>query len=190
MKGKRRFWKSCHNPLEFNYMKLVTIILFIICATDCMACECAEQKLIDAQHNEYVISDLIIIGNVIKISDDKQFLTLVIKEIFKGDQTVQDTIIFKNNYYCEPYVDFGGDWLLYGQLTNGVFRINECGLSRSFMTPERNLFFRFLPQPPPEANADDESILKEEIRIDEEKAGQTAQDELKNEIAELRFKKK
>src|SRR5574344_2094982 len=83
-------------------MKHIALALFFSITFQGIACNCMPpEKLNVAQKREIENSNFIIIGNVIKISKDKHNLTVVIKEVFKGENLSNDTIVIKNNYYCE-----------------------------------------------------------------------------------------
>lgn len=169
-------------------MKHIALALFFGITFQGIACNCMPpEKLNVAQKREIENSNFIIIGNVIKISKDKHNLTVVIKEVFKGENLSNDTIVMKNNYYCEPFVNTTGEWLFYGNLIENEFIYNECGLSRSLRLPEQNSYFTYTPTPPPpNRERINEIALETKIETEKCKAIKYAHKKLDEEIRNLR----
>ncbi len=154
-------------------MRKFAFILFLSIAFQGVACTCfPPEKLEVARKREIANSNFIIIGNVIRISEDKQTLTVIIKEVFKGKKLNNDTIVTQNNYYCEPVVNTTGEWLFYGNLIENEFIYNECGLSRSLQFPEQNSFFTYTPPPQPPGREVKNGVSLE-IKIKNEKLNAT-----------------
>lgn len=79
-------------------------------------------------------SECIFVGNVIEVNEDLTYKIVVIESLDGGD--VQGNVYLGQNWrYCYPYVDKKGTWLVYGSIENGFFKVNSCGLSRSFDKP-------------------------------------------------------
>jgi len=129
--------------------KITLTLCLTILSYSIYACDCKSKKSIDeARLTEMTSSDIVFIGEITKISDDKKLLTIVVEEIFKGDLVKEQELIFNNNLYCDPYVDKPGRWLIYASKIEGQLMINICGLSRSFKNPEDNRYFWIKPPSP------------------------------------------
>ena len=135
-----------------------------------VSCICAPPALFEeAQKKELENSDHVFIANVYVISPDRKTITVEIKEVFKGDFKVGDKFDFPNNYTCEPFIEIKGDWILYGKIENGIFRVNICGVSRSLNFPEQSRYFFQIPSPPPPnevRSSIEEDKLNEQLLIE------------------------
>jgi hypothetical protein len=170
---------------------LITLILTLF-IHESFSCDCKDRKDLDsARIIEFNNSELVILGEVISISDDQLNYKVRVVEIFKGDLKTSQIIEAENHQYCVPFVYFTGKWLLYGSIQNGKFKVNICGLSRSLDFPEKNRYFRAPPPPPPPLYPRDslkyKAILKESEGAEKEYKIR-ARKELNKEIELLRTK--
>ncbi|PWD97958.1 energy transducer TonB [Marinilabilia rubra] len=138
-------------------MKIISLTILILLWTNAEACDCPPPKRLEvAQQEEFDLSDNVIIGEVLDISGDQKTFTLRVEEIFKGNLKQGQIVEFENNYYCYPFIDELGDWLIYSKKYKGDYRVNDCGLSRSLKHPERNEYF--WPPPPPPSGLDQKKV--------------------------------
>jgi len=145
-------------------MRTILFALALVLSTANYACSCSPPgKYEVALSKEIEYSDNVIIGEILEISDNQKVITLKVKEIFKGELKQGQIITFKNNYYCEPFVDELGDWLIYSRMLDGEFSINPCGLSRSLKNPIKNRYFSVIPPPAPQHP--DSLLSKSELEL-------------------------
>jgi hypothetical protein len=86
------------------------------------------------QQQREMQSACIFIGEVIEINDDLTYKIRVVESLDGGD--IQDNIYIGQNWKtCYPYVEENGFWLFYGDIVDGFFKVNICGLSRPFSNP-------------------------------------------------------
>jgi hypothetical protein len=171
--------------------KLILIIYFISTLTS-WACDCGPLKKLDYERNaEYQNAEFIFIGYIYNLKNNKRVFEVKVKEIFKGNLKIGQIINGKNNYYCEPFVNESGDWLIYGKIENGKLLISLCGLSRSLKNPENNRYFipPVLPPPPPPNSERTQVQLENLPKKSPKESRKFALKELKYEISELRKKK-
>lgn len=177
--------------LDNDTVRFVMTGFFILIWTMGISCSCAPTgNLPEAQEKEFAVSDNVIIGEIVNISDDERLIILKVKEIFKGNLEVGQVIKFKNNYYCEPFIDMLGEWLIYSKTEEGELKVNECGLSRSLIAPEQNRYFMIpLPPRPPVSEIDPDESNRDikELRKNQK---QTAIIETEKELQYLRKKSK
>lgn len=127
-----------------------------------IACICPPaRKFEEYQKNEFEHSNCVFIAHVYEISPDKHNIKVEIKEVFKGDLPAGLKLTFQNNYSCEPFIGILGDWILYGNVKNNEFIVNDCGVSRSLIHPEQSRFFKPSPPPPPPSTLKDSISVKE-----------------------------
>lgn len=166
-------------------MRQILLILFLCLTFQGFACTCMPpEKLNVVRKSEIASSNFIIIGNVIEISQDKLNLTVVVIEVFKGQNLCNDTIVMRNNYYCVPFVDITGEWLFYGNIFENEIYFNECGLSRSLEFPEQNSYFSYAP--PPGKEVENSVALETKFEKERSKAKKYAHKKLTEEIEKLR----
>ena len=139
---------------------------------------------------EYENSECIFIAKVTDFNETKGTFKFEIIESFKGEINTRK-FEGKFSYYCLPWINEKGKWLLYGDFnSDNVFEINNCGLSRSFTHPENNMASRIPPPPPP---PDKEFTKKEETERFERYKTETRKKAhliLKEEIKKLKAKRK
>ena len=169
--------------------KLILIIYFTTTFTS-WACSCPPLKKLDYERNaEYQNAEFIFIGKIYNLKNHKRVFEVKVKEIFKGNLNVGQIINGGNNYYCEPFVNKNGEWLIYGKIENGILFIKECGLSRSLKNPENNNYFN-IPIPPPPPNSEITKVQwKNLMKKNRKQSRKFAVRELEYEILELRKRK-
>lgn len=171
----------------------ISVLFFFVSGTRLLACDCGPlEKLDTIREKEYENSDVVFTGRIISLSEGWVDFKIGVTESFKGNIKKGQILSGKNNTDCEPYINSGGDWLIYGKIVNGSLVINPCGLSRSFDFPYDNRYFRSIPVPPLPAERD--STFNDAGRIKAivdtgKKYQKKAVTELKEEIEMLRKKK-
>ena len=161
------------------------------------SCDCYDTKKLDiARQIEYDNSDIVILGEVIYVSNDLQNFKIKVLENYKG-KLVEDQIVEgENHLYCFPNANKKGLWLIYGRIENGKLKPNACGLSRSLNSPNDNRYFMTPPPRPihPDSiivvNAEEKAKLEEKYMKRKEKYKQMAIKELNVELKQLREKNK
>ncbi len=110
-----------------------TLVILLFFTHSIHACSCAPFKLAEQQQRE-MQSECIFVGQVVEVNEDLTFEISVVESLDGGD--VQGNVYIGQNWrYCYPYVENKGTWLFYGRIENGLFKVNSCGLSRSFSNP-------------------------------------------------------
>lgn len=162
----------------------LAIILFI--GSNFFFCTCPPPVKIEKQQKrEFKESECIYIAEVTSINENEEIFEFTIIESFKSNEESEGCVgVF--NKYCYPVITQKGRWLLYGNLDNNSnLIINECGLTRSFKTPERSAFA--ITPPPPfldkKLSSKEKNSIMEDYR-EEEKI--QAKVDLKTEIQFLR----
>ncbi len=147
---------------------------------------------------EYDNSGIVILGEVIYVSNDLQNFKIKVLENYKG-KLVEDQIVEgENHLFCFPNANKKGLWLIYGHIENGKLKPNACGLSRSLDSPYDNRYFLTPPPRPihPDSIIDVTARGKEYYEIEEkykqrkEEYKQMAFRELDIELKQLREKRK
>ena len=168
-----------------NLFLKLTLIINIL--ENLIFCTCATPKSLEAQQEyNFSISDVVFIGEVIKINQEKNTFKIETLENFKGINTNQ---IYDGTFepFCHPYINEKGRWLIYANINEQcVIEVISCGISRSFDHPEDN--FMVLPSPPPpvppELKKDKEELIKERSDY-KQKIKNIAQKDLELEINKL-----
>jgi hypothetical protein len=176
-------------------MKLVlSIFLFFVTAIKLFACDCGPLEQLDTiRAQEYKNSDVIFTGRIISLSEGWEDYKIGVTESFKGNIKKGQILTGKNTIDCEPFINMGGDWLIYGKIVNDSLVINPCGLSRSFKYPYENRYFSTVPLPPVPAGRDSAYSEAKRIKtiVDRGKKYRfKASVELTEEIEKLRRKKR
>lgn len=179
---------------KMKFILSLFILFFFVTGTKLFACDCGPlEKLDTIREKEYGNSDVVFTGRIISLSEGWEDFQIGVTEFFKGKIKRGQILSGKNNTGCEPYIDKGGEWLIYGKIVNDSLVINPCGLSRSFDFPYENRYFRSIPVPPLPAGRDSTFNDAERIKkiVDTGKLyKEKAKEELKEEIEMLRKKKK
>lgn len=121
-------------------MRKVLVILSIIIlnsnVTESLACKCKTIKSYDELINiSYNSSNLVFLGELIKLDTLKDEYSFLVLELFKGDNKT-DTIIYKPQTSCSLYISEKGRWIIYGNIINDNYiDISQCGASRSERKP-------------------------------------------------------
>ena len=169
------------------FLKLIIIVNFL---ESSIFCTCATPKSLEAQqeHN-FSISDVVFIGEVIKINQEKNTFKVEVIESFKGINSNQ---IYDGSFdpFCHPYINEKGKWMIYGFINEDcIVEIISCGISRSFKHPENNIMV--LPPPPIPT---DEKLNQNEQKIErsnyKKRIQNIAQKDLTTEINKLRSETK
>jgi len=163
-------------------LNILLLILTLISANG-IACTCSIPKSLKAiQDYEFENSECIFIGEILKIDTENNTFEIKVIESFNGDENGK---IYNGIYdiFCGPIIDKIGKWLIYANYnSDNIIEINECGITRSFLTPEHNLSATRPPKPLPQNKK--ETKLQAEKKIAEWKL--RAKYDLENEIADLR----
>ena len=146
-------------------------------------CTCPPQRLSDLQKEEIKNSEYIFIGEVLEINHLEDFYTVKVIEPLDNRNNQGTIYTGKNWKSCSPYIDSKGKWLIYGNMEKDFFRVNLCGLSRSFKDPEE--IFNSVPAPRPIKN---ENEAEKKIRWKKWKKlnNQKSKEDLHKEISVLR----
>jgi len=143
------------------------------------------KDLTDVQRQSYQDSELVFIGEPIRVNSDGSYELKVI-EVLKGTLD-QFRILGQANTSCSLTPELNdGLWIIYTNInSDGLIDIMDCGLSRSYSFP----FIyneQTSPPPPPDIYADDQAIhmIEHEQRIAEHL--NKALNVLKAEIEQLR----
>jgi hypothetical protein len=171
---------------------LLTILILTFFIHESFSCDCKDRMDLNiARITEYNNSEIIFLGEVISISDDQLSYRVSVIEVYKGDLKTNQIIEGKNHQFCAPFINYTGQWLLYGNIENGKLKVNICGLTRSLEFPEQNRYFRAPPPPPPPLYPED-SMKYKTILSESEKAEKEyqiiARKEINKEIELLRTK--
>ncbi|MEY8022141.1 hypothetical protein AB8P51_14985 [Muriicola sp. SD30] len=139
----------------------IVLILLLFVSTQCIACICKVPLELKAlQEHEYKFSDGIFIAKVTEIDSSTSSFQFIVLESLKGEnysRKLKGT--FKGD--CTPSIRHKGKWILYGQFDNdNIFRINACGLTRSFKHPYSNIRATKGPPPPPPREPINDSAIK------------------------------
>ena len=104
------------------------------------ACSCPVYKNLEIfQLGEFEQSECIFVGEVLEFNPEKKSYRIKVMESFKG---TENELIFEGTYdqQCGPIINGLGKWIFYGNTdSNGVLKVNECGLTRSFENPVHGL---------------------------------------------------
>ena len=167
-------------------MKYLGLILILFLTLKGYSCSCPPQnKFHDQRVIEYEGADIILIGDVTLNSKDKNLHEIKILEIFKGEHLIKCEFLEGiNSKYCYPTINENGKWLIYGRIEEGFFKLNDCGLSRSFKRPHENSYFHII-----------ESMMKFKnpkinMKMVQEKVVEISKQELTIEVGILRDLKK
>ncbi|AOW19472.1 hypothetical protein [Urechidicola croceus] len=116
--------------------KLLLFTFLLISQIQIFACSCAPTIISTAQKEELENSECIFIGEVVKVSEDRNTFEIRVIESLDGGDEINNIYIGKNWKYCSPYISTTGKWIVYGNIEEGFLRLNMCGISRSFEHPE------------------------------------------------------
>lgn len=104
------------------------------------ACSCPVYKNLSTfQYAEFEQSECVFIGEVLEFNPEKKSCRIKVIESFKG---TENGLIVEGTYdqQCGPIINGLGKWIFYGHTDlNGLLRVNECGLTRSFENPVHGL---------------------------------------------------
>ena len=153
----------------------------------------SELSLDKARIEEFKISDLVFIWEVIEINETEEYAIVQPIELFKSDKKFIEPIIINIDIYCEPIIYSKGKWLIYASNFEEKLMVNVCGLTRSFKQPDENRYFQLLPPPPPPPPAPEDTvkiditeyIIPEHLRLENRKIAIT---ELEKEVELLKEK--
>ena len=177
---------------KIKYLLFLIILFFQVTGIKLFACDCGPPENLDSiRAQEYKNSDVVFTGKIVFLSEGWTEFKIQVTETFKGDIKRGQVIAGMNNITCVPYINGGGQWLIYGKMENGMLSINQCGLSRSFKNPDENRYFSIIPVPPLPVVRDSSSDAgRIKTMVDMGKQYQErAVAELKKEIEMLRNKK-
>jgi len=122
------------------------------------SCRCKSAQSLDkARIEEFEISDLVFIGEIIEINETEAYAIVQPIETFKSDKKFIEPIKINIDIYCEPIIYHKGKWLIYASYFEEKLMVNVCGLTRSFKQPDENRYFQLLPPPPPSPPAPEDS---------------------------------
>ena len=171
--------------INLRYINLV-LTMFFISIKGYSFCFCPPLPLKKLQQYELKESELIFVGEITDFNKKTQSYKVKIEELFRGELKKGDIIIGENLRYCTPHITRNGKWIIYGKIINGVLKMNECGISRSFKNPQESIS-SILPPLPPE-NEEENNRLKYEQKFKQWKKENKKQSglDLKNEIIALR----
>lgn len=148
-----------------QYKFTLTFLLLITFGLKAVACDCKQQSdLAEAQELNYRDNDLIFIGRVTEISEDK-LVKLEVVELLKGEEIKWVQIAYFDSCSLLPN-ELDEYWLIYmdkpkeGQSGH----ISSCGLSRSFKQPFPLHINDVKPPRPPAPNTT-YSPLEEELLL-------------------------
>jgi hypothetical protein len=117
---------------------LTGLMLFI--GFGLFACSCPVYKNLEIfQFAEFEQSECVFIGEVLEFNPDEKSYRIKVVDSFKG---TENGLIFEGTYdqQCGPIINGLGKWIFYGHTdSNGILRVNECGLTRSFENPVHGL---------------------------------------------------
>lgn len=172
--------------MKVKYFNL-NIILFFISISAYSYCLCPPMPLEKLQQYELKESEVIFIGEITDFNKNTQYYKVKIEELFRGELKTNDIIIGENWKYCTPHINRNGKWIIYGKIANGVLKMNECGISRSFENPQETISSS-IPILPPPINREESSMknYERELKKWKKKNKKQAQMDLKNEIYSLR----
>ncbi|WP_115460900.1 hypothetical protein [Winogradskyella aurantiaca] len=164
-------------------MKQNLWILFILISLKSIACTCALKTLSELQKLEIENAELIFIGEVIEVNKSNSTFKIKVTESLNAEDNEELIYAGKNWEYCHPVITEKGQWIIYGNIKDGILKLNRCGLSRSFAKPT----IHAIPPPSPELlsslNEKEKKALWDKLRKDNLKKGLT---ELEAEIKALR----
>lgn len=139
----------------------IVLILLLFISTQCIACICRVPLELKAlQKHEYEISSGVFIAKVTDIDLETSSFQFIVLESFKGENNSRKLKgTFKGD--CTPSIRQKGKWILYGQFdSDNIFKINSCGLTRSFKHPYYNIRATKGPPPPPPREPVNDSAIK------------------------------
>lgn len=117
----------------------LTFLLFIL-SYSIYACNCPVYKNLSTfQHAEFEQSECIFVGEVLEFKLEEKSYRIKVLNSFKG---TENGLIVEGTYdqQCGPIINGLGKWIFYGHTdSNGVMKVNECGLTRSFENPVHGL---------------------------------------------------
>lgn len=177
-------------PLGVIKMRHLLILILFVSSCSSSACDCAAIKdLKGVQNQQYDSSDLVFVGRVSQPSVDGSFGFEVI-ELFKGNSSLKSVKGVCDNFCCYSPSDIGVLWLVYATVDEkGIIRMDGCGISRSFDEPFLYLSDEKRPGPP-NPNSADQTLEMIELEFEWSTRKQKHLDILKEEILDLRKRKK
>ncbi|WP_436515665.1 hypothetical protein [Ekhidna sp. To15] len=184
------------NTSMLTRILILTLLTFI--QLNLYACHCGFiENLQQTQQEDFENSELVFVAEVIKVYESQEYskegwfnnvvYELKVTESFKGTTVGK---IVKGNALtsCDIYPKENETWLVYANMgMKGMISISGCGLSRSVYEPQRIMYPKYTPEPPPkDYEQDSDFIFNIGIRLAEIRL-QAAKD-LKEEIIWLRSK--
>lgn len=115
-----------------KHISLIILLLFYF-SFEAFSCSCKIGGYKESQEIDFELSDLVFLGEVITVEETSYKFQLI--EIFKGDSNMKiiEGMLFTS---CSMIPRKGeGQWLVYGNLTNGKLDISQCGVTRSYAKP-------------------------------------------------------
>lgn len=137
----------------------VSCALLIIMHTSLFSFNCKRMNIEDAKQINYINSDVIFIGEAIKV--EQTVIVFRVMEFLKGNVNVFCKVQIESNLY----INIGDKCLIYANYQNESNRlvIDECSISRSFNNP---LILHVYDLPPPPMNfQDDIEKFKNEMKF-------------------------
>lgn len=172
-----------------NFLKNIILLLLFLNFSIGYACSCVSVKNITKKAElEFNISTNVFSGYITYKNEINQYTDILIKEVFKGEIKVGQTIrIYFTD--CEPYPVLEQTWLIYSYLEDGYNTIQKCGISRDLKNPEKSYIYNQykIKLPLPDEPYIEETELEKRNRIIERR--RKAKQELRNELIWLRSKK-
>ena len=114
---------------------ILTFLAFLVCF-GLFACSCPVYKNLQIfQFAEFDQSECVFIGEVLEFNLEEKSYRIKVLDSFKG---TENGLIYEGIYdeQCGPIINELGKWIFYGRTdSNGILKINECGLTRSFDNP-------------------------------------------------------
>jgi len=119
----------------------LTILTFLV-GFGLFACSCPVYKNLEIfQFAEFEQSECIFIGEVLEFNPDEKSFRIKVVDSLKG---TENGLIYEGTYdqQCGPTINGLGKWIFYGHTdSNGVLKINECGLTRSLANPVHSFLY-------------------------------------------------
>lgn len=119
-----------------RFYNIILILLLSFHAKDPCSCYGVRdvRKGIPKEFNR---SNDVFIGDVISVHDNNYVYKIEVRQVFKGNLKVGQTIKGVN-VDCPPFItdiDVDERWIFFGQQYSNTFKTNDCGLSSSFSDP-------------------------------------------------------
>jgi len=119
--------------------QIIITCLFILIGFKSFACSCPVFKNLERlQLSEFERSECIFIGEVLEINAENNTYKIKVLDSLKGTENGQ---VYEGTYdtQCGPTIYELGKWIFYGRTdSNGILKVNECGLTRTFKNPSHD----------------------------------------------------